>query len=178
MKKVISVVLTTVMLAGCTTDQVLADINVLIQIAASLVSAVGGVSTADAAELQKLSGIASQGMSAIEAAYTTYKASGATTDLGKVQAAISACQTNIDQELAAAHITDTNTVQKVKNWVNLIYSTFAAITAALPQLQSGAKVSRSTAKVATSITPKSLQARWQTEVCNGDKVCGSLVHAY
>lgn len=170
--------LATIMLVGCTTDQILADINVLIQIAASLVPALGGVSTADAAELQKLSNIATTGMSAIQAAYASYKGSGATTDLGKVQAAISACQTNIDQELAAAHITDPNTVSKVKNWVNLIYSTLAAVTAALPQLQSGAKVSRSTVKVATSITPKSLQARWVTEVCSGDKTCGLLVHAY
>lgn len=180
MKKFFSSVLALVLclsLTACTTDQVLADINVLIQIAASLVPAIGGVSATNAAEIQKLSDIATAGMSAIQAAYTSYKNSGAQTDLQKVQAAVQACQTNIDQELQAAHIVDPATQQKVKNWVNLIYSTLAAVTAALPQLQ-GAKVSREAKVKVSAVTPKSLQARWSTEVCAGDKTCSSLVHAY
>lgn len=160
-------------LVACTVNQVLADINVLIQIAASIGSAVGDVSSTDSAEIVKLSGIASAGMAAIQAAYTTYQKSGAITDLQKLQAAIAACQTNIQQELAAAHITDPASQQKVTNWVNLIYSTLAAIIAALPQLQA----TKTATKMSLSVTPKTLKARWDSEVCSGDSACSALVVA-
>lgn len=160
-------------LVACTVDQVLADINVLIQIAASIGAAVGNVSPIDAAEIQKLSAIATAGISAIQTAYDTYKASGATTDLQKVQAAIAAVQTNLSQELAAAHITNPASQQKVTNWVNLIYSTLAAILAALPQFQ--AKRANGRAKIDIAVTPKTLKARWDKEVCEGATACSALV---
>ena len=172
--KVIVAVLTLLMfLTACTVDQVLADINVLIQIAASIGAAVGTVSPGDSAEIQKLSGIATAGVSAIQAAYASYKASGAATDLQKLQAAINAVQTNLSAELAAAHITNPASQQKITNWVNLIYSTLAAIVAAIPQLQAGKKA----ASLKVDITPKTLKARWDSEVCGGDTVCSSLVVA-
>lgn len=161
-------------LVACTVDQVLADINMLIQISASIGSAVGPVSATDGAEIQKLSSIASTGMAAIKAAYTTYKQSGAISDMQKVQAAIGALQSNLAQELSAAHILNPASQQKVTNWVNLISSTLAAVLAALPQLQN--KQLGKQAKLASSITPKTLKARWTTEVCGGDQVCAALVH--
>lgn len=161
-------------LVACTVDQVLADINVLIQIASSIGAAVGNVSVSDSAEIQKLSGIASSGIAAIQTAYASYKASGATTDLQKVQAAVSAVQTNLSQELAAAHVTDPISQQKVTNWVNLIYSTLAAVLAALPELQTHPVTAK--AKVAVAITPKTLKSEWDKKVCDGAPACMALVH--
>jgi hypothetical protein len=176
MKKTLSSLLVLILcfsLVACTVDQVLADINVLIQIAASIGAAVGNVSPADSIIIQKLSGIATAGIAAIQTAYDTYKNSGATTDLQKVQAAIAAVQTNLSQELAAAHITDPASQQKVTNWVNLIYSTLAAILAALPQLQTLQKNGRP--KITLAVTPKTLKFRWDNEVCQNNSACSALV---
>lgn len=169
----LAVTLCCTMLVACTVDQVLADINVLIQIAASIGSAVGNVSPADAAAIKTISDIASAGISAVQTAYTTYKESGATTDLAKLQAAINAVQTNLAQELAAIHVTNPASQQKIQNWVNLISSTLAAIVAALPQLQ--AHKAGKELKIAVEITPKTLKARWNTEVCQNNAACNSLV---
>lgn len=162
---------------ACTTDQVLADINVLIQIAASVGSAVGSVSPADAALIQKASGIASVGMAEIQSAYSAYKAAPTATTEQRVQAAVSQCRADLDKELGIAQITDPVSQQKVKNWANLIYSTLDAVLVALPQLQTKGKFGLPSAKVrvAMSITPSSLKSRWNTEVCSGDKACAGLV---
>lgn len=179
MKKILSSLLVTALalsMVACSVDQVLADINVVIQIAAGIGSAVGQVSPADSAVVSKFSNIALTGISAVQTAYNTYKASGSSTDLAKVEAAISAVQVNLSQELAAAHITNPESVAKVAAWVNLINSSLAAVIAALPQLQHPtARIAKQAA--ANLPTPASLQSRWQKEVCQGDKACGSLVKA-
>jgi hypothetical protein len=165
-------------MVACTVDQVLADIEVVVQIAASIVPAVGAISPADAAVVQKLSNDATAGVKAIQAAYDTYKASGAATDLTKLQAAINSIQTNLPQELAAAHISDPKTVATVTNWCNLIYSTINAIVVAIPSLNPVpvAAVSAKSAKIPVAFpTAKVIAARWNSEVCQGDEACGKLV---
>lgn len=156
---------------ACTVDQVLADIDLVIQMTASITTAIGAVSPADAAAIEVAVNIASTGLAAVQTAYDTYKASGATTDLAKVQAAISAVKTNLAQELAALHITDPAATQKVTAWVNLVTVTLNAVLGLLPQL-AGASASQYKVEV---ISPKALQSRWVSEVCNGDVACGKLV---
>src|SRR5579864_2991104 len=77
---------------ACTVDQVLADINVAVQIAGQIGQAVGAVSPADALLIAGIQGVASAGLNAIKNAYDTYHASGAVTDLQKLQAALDACK--------------------------------------------------------------------------------------
>lgn len=168
--KIVIVSVLCLSLVACSFNQVLADIDVLIQIAANLAGAIGALSPADATEVTKFTTIATNGVAAIQAAYATYQASGAMTDLAKVQAAINSLQSNLNQELAAAKISDPHTVQVVTNWVNLLNAGIDAIVAALPQLSPDA------AHVATvKVTAKSLQQRWKKDVCGGDKACGKRV---
>ena len=157
---------------ACTVDQVLADIDLVIQMTASITTAVGAVSPADAAILNTVVTVATTGLAAVQAAYDTYKASGATTDLAKVQAAIAAVKTNLAQELVAMHITDPAATQKVTAWVNLVTVTLNAVLGLLPQLGVTAGTSQYKVEV---ISPKALQARWVSEVCKGDAACGKLV---
>lgn len=161
----------TLFLSAC--NQVLADIGVAIETANSIGAAVGAVSPADAAIIQGLSATALLGLNTIKTTYDAYKASGASTDLQKLQAAIAAVQANLPAELAASHITDPNAVRIVTAWVGLIVTTLNAILAALPQfaLVSGPKV----ALLAPLPTPKSLKARWANEVCLNDAACTALV---
>jgi hypothetical protein len=179
MKKFLSGLLALVLcfsLTACTTDQVFADINVADQIATTILQAVGTVAPGDAAFISELSTIASNGIEVIEADYKTYKASGAATDLAKLQAALTAFQVNLPAALAAVHITDAASAAKVTNWVNLLVTSVAAIVAALPQLTSAQVSAVQKASVAVSLpTAKVLQARWASEVCQGDKACGKLV---
>src|SRR5579859_5784656 len=151
---------------ACTVDQVLADIDLVIQMTASITTAVGAVSPAVAAMLSTIVGVATTGLAAVQTAYDTYKASGATTDLQKVQAAIAAVKTNLAQELAAMHITDPAAVQKVTAWVNLVTVTLNAVLGLLPQL--GVTAAEHKQLRIEVISPKALQARWASEVCGGN----------
>jgi hypothetical protein len=54
---------------------------------------------------------------AIQAAYNAYKASGAVTDLQKLQAALTEVRTNLPAELAVAHISDPEAVAVTTAWV-------------------------------------------------------------
>lgn len=157
---------------ACTVDQVLADIDLVIQMTASITTAVGAVSPVDAAAIQVAVNIATTGLAAVQMAYDTYKASGATTDLTKLQAAIAAVKTNLAQELAALHITDSVATQKVTAWVNLVTVTLNAVLGLLPQL--GVTAISAQYKVEV-ISPKVLRARWVSDVCRGDAICGNLV---
>lgn len=179
MKKFLSGLLALVLCASmiaCSTDQVFADINVVAQIAINIAGAVGTVAPQDAALIASLSKIAADSIAVIEADYKTYKASGAASDLQKLQAALAAVQTNLPAELAAAKISNSATSAKVTNWVNLIVTSVAAVAAALPQLQSPqVSLSQKVAVAKTLPTDKVLQARWASEVCAGDVACGKLV---
>lgn len=168
-----------VALVACTVDQVLSDINICIQTAATLETAIGAVSPADAAILTSLTSIATAGLNAIEQDYNTWKASGATSDLAKLNAACQSLQTNLSQNLAAAHISDPVAVQKATAWVGLITSTVGAMTALWPQV-SGLSDKRTIARIGAAKLPsaKELQYQWQTQVCMGSVPCGKLVKAH
>jgi hypothetical protein len=176
----------TLMTTACNSDQVLADVDVVIQIASSIGEAVGNVSSADAAEIIKFSVIAQTGINAIQADYKTYEKSGASTDLQKLQAAIAAVQSNLTQELQAARISNPAVQDKVVGWVNLIQSSVAAIAAALPQFHSTiygsvalVTVSQKTQVASPSLpTPEELQERWVKEVCKADAKCAKKVKAH
>jgi hypothetical protein len=154
---------------ACTVGQILTDLNLLVNIAGAIIPAIGNVSPDDAAIAQKISNIASTGIAAVQAAYKDYKASGAATDLAKVQAAITAVKDNLAQELAAAHVSNPAVVAKITVWVNLISTTLNAILSALPQ--PGVVGARPGPVPA----PAEVKARWQMEVCGGDAACAALV---
>jgi len=171
-KKAIAVTLC-LFLVACTTDQILADIQVLIQIATAILPVVTNLDhldSAEQAEITKLSSIAVNGIAAIATDYQAYKKSGAITDLQKLQAAIGAIQWNLKQELAAAQIKDPVTIAKVTAWVNLIVTTLDAIRAQLPSLQF-----RPLTSTIMLPTPAVLKARWDSEVCNGEATCSARV---
>jgi hypothetical protein len=163
----------TLALMGCSVDTVLSDIDLALQTAASLETAIGAVSPADSAALQLLTGIATAGLNAIQKDYDTYEASKSAGDLQKVEAAANALQVNLPQELAAAHITSTTAVTKATAWVNLVV---LATNAVLNEVGAVSAVSAHT--VTTIPTPEALQAKWQSEVCSGDTACGNLVKVH
>jgi hypothetical protein len=131
------------------------------------------VSPSDAAIIADYSRIATAGITVIQTDYAAYKASGATTDLQKLQAAIAAVQTNLQTEFLAAKISDPGTQAKITAWVNLVSSSITAVVAALPQLEPSGIQAQT--RVVTLVTPEYLQARWANEVCAGNKKCGKLV---
>lgn len=184
MKKFSCLVLVSILslsLVACSVDQVLADVDLALQMTASLEVAVGNLSPADGAILAKLVGIASNGLVAVQAAYKTYEASGAQSDLDKAQEAARIVQMNLGQFLAAAHISNDAAVKKVTAWVNLVTIALDAvlqlskqIRAAVPQTPGQfAAVDKAAAPLIPTATE--LHKRWQKEVCAGDKKCGKLV---
>jgi len=161
---------------ACSTDEVLSTIDVALQTAANLESIVGAVSPADAAALEALTGLASVGLSAIKKDYDTYEASKAQGDLQKLQAAIAALQSNLSQNLNAAHIVSPAAVQKTTAWVNLINSSLDAVISTIEAtLHPSALAARNMAQLPT---PESLQSRWATEVCLSDAACGAKVKVH
>jgi len=159
-------------LIACTTDQVLADLNLLIQIAGAIIPAVSNLSPADAAFASKISGIASTGLAVIEADYNAFKSAGGTTALQKVENDVSVLKANLNSELAAAHVSNPATVLKITNWVNLITTTLDAILAAFPSATNKAAKVRLVAKVPSH---SEIKAMWQVTVCAGDANCFALV---
>ena len=163
-----------VMTLACSVDTVLSDIDLVLQTAASLETAIGAVSPADAAALQLLTGVAISGVNAIKTAYDTYEKDKTASNLQNVVAAAQAVLANLPQELASLHITDPNAVAKATAWVSLVVDTVQAIATAVGgvSISHGAK---STTYNSALITPETLQLRWQNEVCKGDVACGALV---
>jgi hypothetical protein len=166
--------------AACSVDQVLTDINLLIQTAGSIGSAIGVVAPADAAIVAGLTAVASKGLTAIQSAYDTYKQSQAEGDLAKLDAAIAAVQTNLPAELAAAHVYDPAAQAKCAAWVNLTVTTLQAVTELLPELKTANTVQAKAAVVARAaakpnLAPETIRARWSKEVCQGEKKCSNLV---
>lgn len=186
MKKVLGIAMIAVLCfaqVACSVDQALTDINLLIQAASTIGSAVGAVSPADSAIIAVVASIATQGLNAVQAAYDTYKKSGATTDLQKFQAAVAAVQANLAQELAAAHISDPAAKARVTAWVGLTSTTLTAVLELLPQLQSAQTASAkravlNQAAANKALTPETIKARWDSEVCGGEKKCAGKVKVH
>lgn len=166
---------------ACTVDRVLDAINVAIQVAASIGSAAGNVSLSDEQTIQNLSTIATGGLNVVQQDYDAYEKSGATTDIQKIQAAVNAVKTNLSNAMAAFHVTDPETQQKVVNWCNLLTGSLSAILSALPaiqtsQLQMAALLQYAKLNSLTvSMSAKTIKSRWDKEVCQGDKSCTKLV---
>jgi hypothetical protein len=177
MMKLCSLLLVCVLLVtmvACSVDQVLSDIDVALQMASAIGVAVGNVSPGDAAIIQNLASIGTTGLLAIQAFYDTYRKDPTATNLQKLQAAIDALKTNLPQELAAAHITNPNTVAQVTAWVNLTVSLLDAVLTHLPAL----KLEKRGGAMSIDLpTPDSLQSRWASEICHGDAACAKLVKA-
>jgi hypothetical protein len=183
MNKILSSLLVLVLcfsMVACSVDQALADINLLITTSAVICTAIGQVSPADSAACGVLASVASSGLAVVKTDYDAYKASGATTDLQKINAAVAAINTNLPAELAAAHISDPVVQQKVTAWVKLITATTTAVLELLPQLQNAPT---KTAKMAVlhsaagtqSLSPEVIKARWASDVCAGEKACAGKV---
>jgi hypothetical protein len=165
-------------------DTVLSDIDLVLQTGNVVCSAIGVVLPADSAACQAISGVGITGIQAIQTAYDAYKASGAVTDLQKLQAALAAIKTNLPAELAAAHIVDPAAVAVVTAWVGLVVGTVNDIITLIPELQTPASASATTpSRLAARVallgsafpTPESLKAKWETDVCRGNATCGNLV---
>lgn len=159
-------------------DQVLTDIKLLSQTATVVCSTLGTVLPADAAVCSAIANMASKGIDVIRTDYDAWRASPTTTNLQKVQAGIAQLRANLPAELAAAHISNQQSVATITAWVNLITSTLDAVLGMLPQLQAkGGRRASDKAVLKSLPTPQTIQQRWLTEVCKGDTVCGSKVHA-
>jgi hypothetical protein len=163
-------------MTACTVDQVLSDIDIVLQTSQQIESAIGAISPADAAILEGLTGLAITGLQAIQKDYDAYESSKSGNDLQKVVDAVQALQTNLPQNLAAAHIYSPNVQAKCAAWVNLVVTTLQAISAQIAPSASTA-ITAHAATVALP-TPSSLQARWVTEVCSGDSACGAKVKVH
>jgi hypothetical protein len=165
-------------MVACTVDQALADINVVLQMANALAPAVALVSPPDAVLLGAFVATATAGLNVIKQDYDTWKASNSTTDLQKLQAAITTFNANLPAELAAVHVQSPAAVKTVTAWDAVITSTLSAVLALLPQLTSASSL-KEKAKIAASspvpLTPEGIQARWTSEVCGGEAKCSKLV---
>lgn len=167
----------TMFTVACTADQVIADIDTVIETASVIGAAVGAVAPADAVIIQGLASTALMGLNAVKTAYDTYKASGAVTDLQKLQAAIQSVQTNLPAELAAAHVVNVNAVRIVTAWVSLVVTALGSILNALPSLTSASVSTRQKVRLAKTLPTKaSLKAQWAGEVCQNAAPCVALVH--
>ena len=172
------VAMATMPTTACATDQVLADLNVAIQIAGQIGQAVGAVSPADAMIIAGLSATASAGLTAIKDAYDLYEKSGAATDLQKLQAALDAAKATYGEALKAAHVSNIATVAKVQAWANLIYTSLDAVLAAIGGQATANVKAMGRRNITLTITPQALKARWDSEVCKGESGCSGLVKTH
>jgi hypothetical protein len=165
---------------ACTVDQALSDIDLVLQTSQVVCSAIGVVAPADSAACALISGVAISGLNIIKTDYDAWKASGATTDMQKLEAAITTLQANLPQELAAAHIVDPHAVSTVTAWVGLVTSSLNDVLSLLPQLNPTPPTPTTRAKAVAAVmpTPESLAARWNNEVCKGDAACTKLVKVH
>jgi hypothetical protein len=157
-----------VAMTACTVDQVLTDIDLALQMSANIAAAIEPISPADAALLTLAINIATTGLQVIQTDYDQWKASGAQTDLQKLEAALTTLKTNLPMELAAAHITNPASIAKANAWVNLVVTTCTAVLQLLPQTPG-------TAAMAVFPTPQKIKAGWDMDICAGAKTCSDLV---
>jgi hypothetical protein len=184
MKKLASSLLILTLLVpslACSVDTALSDIDLVLQTASAVCSTIGVVLPADAAACAVVAGVATAGVNLVKTDYDAWKASGSTTDLEKLQSAISVLKTNLPAELAAAHITDAAAVRTVTAWVGLVTSSLDAVLALLPKLAANIppRPSARMNQIAMAMpTPATLKARWDSEVCQGDAVCAAKVKVH
>ena len=164
-------------MTACSVDAILTDIDVVLQTADNLETAIGAVSPADGAALQLLTGVAIAGITEVKKVYDQYEASKTPSNLQNVVVAAQAIQTNLPQELAAIHIADQNAVTKATAWVSLVTDAVAGIISTIQGTKAMATASTHGIVMAMP-TPESLQARWQSGVCSGDVACGNLVKVH
>lgn len=145
-------------MVACTTDQILADLNLALQIALEIVPTVMAISPTDASAIQKVSQAASTGLQAVTSAYSAYRKSQSNGDLAALEVALDNFKGNLNQVIAAAQIKDPKSVAKVTAWANLIYSVTDAILAAIPQAKATG-VRKMSAHVPLP-KPEDLKAKW------------------
>lgn len=155
----VAVVLILSMTVACTTDQILADLNLALQIAGEIAPLVANISPPDGAAMQRVSAIAKQSLQVVLGGYNAYKQSGTANNLQTLQSAIDAFQAEIPAAIAAAQIKDPKSVAKVAAWLNLIYSVIDPILSAIPQARSGVNIKAHLAK--TLPKPADLKAQWE-----------------
>lgn len=157
-------------------DAVLSDADLILQASQNLGAAIGALSPADADKLKSLTDMGINGIQLIQKEYDTYEANKTQSNLNNVLAAVNTLQANLPQELATLHISNANAVQKATAWVTLV-TDFAAFVVREVSAISNQPAARTTRTMTLSMpTPESLQARWRSEVCQGDAACGALVH--
>ena len=170
MRKVLSLVLASAMIVttGCTDAWVkvaLADLPILVQMAiniSTLVSVVGGqTSPSDVAAINKISAEANTDLTLIDTLYNQYKANPSTGTLQAIQNAIAVLNTNLPNELAAAHISNVALQAKVQAAVGLILTTVTTFSALLPQ--SGPHTAEDVSPKSLP-TPKELKRAWNAQV--------------
>lgn len=185
-KKILSVVIAAILcfsMVACSVDEVLTDLDLAVQMTATLIPALGNISTSDAAEVAKLTTIAEEGLAVVRMDYEAYETSGATSDLARVQAVADALRSNLSQNLQAAHIGNEETVRRVTAWVGLVALTLDAITRLSQQAvvlpahcYAGSKFETCmsfASSVAGMYVPKAatLKKDWDKKVCKGNKAC-------
>lgn len=155
------IVLLIVSMVACTTDQILADLNLALQIAVEIIPTVATISPADAMAMQRVSAIAQQSLQVIINGYNAYKQTGTATNLQTLESALDAFKGQINAAIAVAQIKNPASVAKITAWANLIYSVTDAILSAIPQAKSSGKASVKTMKkLAVLPKPEDLKMRW------------------
>ena len=179
----VGVLVVSMVMAGCSAQWIqvaLEDLPVLAQMAlnlGSLAAAVEGktMSAAETASIQNISNEAGKDLSLLQTLYNDYKENPSESGMQKIEDAIGTLQQNLTGMLAAAHISDPATAQRVTAGVNLILSTVESF--AVLMSQTGKKASpRLASKPGANtehqvINAKDLKANWNQVVCGGVVGC-------
>jgi uncharacterized protein YukE len=142
------------------TDQVLTNIDLGIQLASSLTPALAAVSPADAAIASELEAAMQGGMTVIKQDADAVQSAGNVSLLAKIKAVADSTKANLQGQLSASHVSDQKLLPQITAWVNLCVSILDAIPA---NLNPHADM--------TMPTAESFKARYDAEVCNGDGDC-------
>ena len=117
----------------------------------------------------KISEDAVTGLQAVEEAYNAYlKNKTGTGTLATLQAAVTALQQTLANDLAAAHISDAVTVQRITAAVNIVLDYVDALVGQVPQLAQTAVANRAAKGITKAPKPLSrstIISRWKLEVC-------------
>ena len=185
--KILSIILTLTLLLptfACSTDQVLSDIDLVLQTGNVLCTTLGTVLPTDQAACQVISGIGINGIEAIKKDYDDFKSTSNATDLLKIASVADTIKKNLATELAAAHIQDAKTVERVTAWVNFIDTMVDTIVNLVGEVNGQPVNAYAMINVRAKVvkgpvvglpTPESLQDRWSQEVCKGDVACSNAV---
>src|SRR5271154_1154381 len=184
MKRSLSVAVVCSMLVACSFESVLSIIDIAIQATASILTALEGVSPADAAALTKVVNDANAGLTLLQNDYAAYETTCKDSScdgslLSEAQAVALTLQATLNNDLQTLHINDPATQAKVTAWATLVIDAAEVVLDHLP------KVSDATTSAMIpvmgfyhgdkSATANSLKKRWDKEVCNNDKKCKSLI---